>query len=271
MQNLEAMQRQAQEVYGLDAQGALRAASGLSLDTQGVLVQFPDWASLIGDKVSTLADGQALTQQVATVDSTYTVSGPTLDSGGRLCWHGSGPAANYNNRRDFFLSSQTVTDVRFKFTCDPAGIGNVTGGTVAPQGGVCLRYKSQGGKLRAVTINNNIIFGLPYLNVGVWEFNADGSGFNNRQGAVDITGLWPNFTCEGTLIGNVVTVSAYAIGAGPSTWTTINLDTQAPDADGATAIPTPTGSGQVGAIVAHTSGLTLGDVRLKDLIFSKRS
>lgn len=187
--------------------------------------------------------------------------------------------AGSSNRRDFWLHSQTQgwTNSRvFVEGIDPLYFGvHPTLGDVFPQGGVVLRFQSSFGKNRGITLNNNSVFFLPQLNVGVWEANPDGTGFNNRQTSFDFATHPPfPYGFEAILKGNIIRVRVFPMGQQPPSWDdtgnpwvrTINLDT---DAGNASLIPTPTGPGTNGVIAAHQGTNPLSAVRLHTIQYER--
>lgn len=188
----------------------------------------------------------------------------TVDSEQRIVGALQAPSGSSSgSRRDFWVHDSVTgwTDYRFKTRIDPPSYG----AAYTPQAGIVLRHQFSAGKWRGVTINNNIFFVVPFINVGVWEHNVDGTGFVNRQFGwpqADMVGLPYEF--EGTLIGNVVTISTYpkngTADPNSSRYTkVINLDT---DAGNAAAVPTPTGPGDGGVILAHSSADAIGASRV---------
>lgn len=184
---------------------------------------------------------------------------------------------DFSSRRDFWLHEHTSgwTDVRV--VCegfDPLVFdAGHSIGQVLPQGGACLRFQFDGTKNRAVTINNNIFLGVPYLNIGVWEALPDGTSFANRQTSItDVPSLPYGF--EVILEGNVVQARVWPMQEAPPPWDhptralTADLDTEAGDA---VAIPTPTGEGTQGVIQAHTGTHRLSAVRLHKTVWERLS
>lgn len=169
-----------------------------------------------------------LSNQVMTMNPPNVPASPAVDGtiGSFRLTSGS---AGGSNRRDFWLHSQTTgwTNSRvFVEGIDPLYFGaHPTLGDVFPQGGVVLRFQSSFGKNRGITLNNNIWAFLPMLNVGVWEANPDGSGFENRQVPFDF-GTSPPFPYgfEAILEGNIIRVRVFPMGEQPPPWD----DTAAP-------------------------------------------
>lgn len=147
--------------------------------------------------------------------------------------------------------------------------------TIIPQTGVVLRAQFDGTYNRGITINNGVFLSLPLLNIGVWRALPDGTSFANRQFS------WPllempalPYAFEVILTGNSVQARVWGAGGRPPEWThptlakTINLDTGAGDAG---AIPTPTGEGANGLIVAHLGTDSRSQARLRRTTFRRLS
>jgi hypothetical protein len=199
------------------------------------------------------------TKMLLTADGTHATGPPRVTNDNKFTVQlSAGTIPGQSNLREFFLTSDTAgwTDSRGLIELDPP-LTNVDG--VLPQMGAVLRaqFNSVTGKNQGITLNNGVAFGLLLLNIGVWHAFPDGTGFDNRQYT------WPFFdnidfppSFEWELIDNIVRVRQFIKGTSPDTtpWDhpiyahTVNLDT---DAGNPATIPTPTGPGTNGIIVAH--------------------
>lgn len=209
-----------------------------------------------GTRRYTIDNAGQLTKQTMAVDGTHTSSAAA--AGGYLqVTLSAGTAVGFSNLRDVYIRDGIVgADFHARTTFDPPFFGDAGGGVnILPQHGLVLRYQRDT-KQRAVLVNANIIFGVPMLNIGVWEANLDGTGFANRQAAGFPApfGLPFPYTVEARLDGNVVHARQWHVGDPVPGWDdptlarTIDLDTDAGDA---VAIPTPVGVGGAGLAAAH--------------------
>lgn len=191
----------------------------------------------------------------------------------------AGASDDFGNLREWWLHEYTQGWTDSHIICegiDPPYFGDQgDGNTIIPQGGAVLRAKFDGTYNRGVTINNGVFLSLPITNVGVWQALPDGTSYSNRQYS------WPFFESlalpwafEAKLQGNTVQIRIWTAGGRPPEWThptqakTINLDT---DAGNAAAIPTPTGTGTNGLIVAHLGTDSRSQVRLRRTTFKRLS
>jgi hypothetical protein len=156
--------------------------------------------------------------------------------------------------REWFIHSDLEgTDFVARTIMDPPFFGSKDGVDILPQTGLVVRAQQSGGVNTGIIVNNNIIFGVPQLNIGVWRSNTDGTGFVNRQFGTPVFSnpAFP-YGFDFRLAGNIATVGYITPEhnqVGPIY--TVNLDTEAGDAG---AIPTPTGKGKVGIVAAHLGG-----------------
>jgi len=191
-----------------------------------------------------------------------------------------GDAEGQSGLREFWLHDNTSgwTDVDvFCHGMDPPHFGTNYQGSgldILPQSGVVLRTLFDGSKWRGITLNNNVIFGLMGLNIGVWEANEDGTGFANRQFGWNIFESY-NFPYgfRASLVDNIVTVSIFQRHGTIHEWDptktkVIDLDTDAGDSG---LIPTPEGEGTCGVIAAHLGTSPLSQVRLDRIDFERLS
>lgn len=193
------------------------------------------------------------TMTVTDPSATYDLSADSSEH--LVARENDGPAEFSSSNRMFWVHNDSgyTADYDATVILDPTNYGV---GAIAEQSGLALRAQQSGGINSAITINNNIFFVIPYINVGVWRANIDGTGFLNRQ--VSITGLgfveFPH-RYDMRLQGNVIRVRGYnPLTMAPPSWSdptlamTVNLDTDAGDPG---PNPTPVGDGKVGLIAAH--------------------
>jgi len=183
----------------------------------------------------------------------------------------SGNDVGSSQLREFWLHDNTSGWTDVEVTCavlDHPYFGSNFQGSgvdVLPQGGVVLRTMFDGSKWRGVTLNNNVIFGIASLNIGVWEAAEDGTGFENRQFGWNLFESYAlPYGFRASLVGSVVTVSIFRKDGNIYEWDptktkVIDLETDAGDAG---LIPTPTGEGTCGVISAHLGTSPLIEVRL---------
>jgi hypothetical protein len=240
------------------------------------------WVSNAGDRRHKLQNAAQLTKYVMTPDLTPVahVSAPVVTDDYLQVQLTAGGDVGFSNLREFYVRDDiSAVDWHARATFDPPYYGSVTGPSVdiLPQHGLVLRFQRDT-KMRAVTLNHNIIFHVPFLNVGVWHANLDGSGFASRGYP-----SWPlpfglalPFTVEAWLSGNVVTVRQWEVGDQPPSpsdtdrYRVINLDTESGDA---VAIPTPVGLGSAGVMASHLGTDPRSMIRypLNDLYWEERS
>lgn len=236
------------------------------------------WLSNSGDKRYRLQNIGQLTKYTIAGD-TPNVSVATVDDDYLRVELASGNDVGFSNLREVLIRQGLVSaDFRAQATFDPPTFGNVGPGLdILPQHGLVLRYQRDTIQ-RAVVLSVNIFFSVPFLNVGVWQANLDGSSFNNRNAAG-----WPlplglalPYTVDATLVGNVVQVRQWHVGdipPGPAHATlsrTFNLDTDTGDS---VAIPSPVGLGSAGLVAAHLGTDDRSAIRypLKDLYWEAAS
>lgn len=234
-----------------------------------------DWLNRSGTRRHTVEKvaGQ-LTKHTMTVDGTH-ASAAVVEDGYLKVALTAGTVPGFSNLRDAYIRDGiTGADFHARATFDPPFFGDAGGGLlILPQHGLVLRYQRDT-KQRAVVVWQNIFFGVPTLNVGVWQANLDGTGFVNRNypGWPPPVGLPFPYTVEARLRGNIVNARLWQVGDPVPNWDdpvrarTINLDTQAGDA---VAVPTPVGVGGAGVVAAHlgtsTSPLSAARYPLADL------
>lgn len=185
--------------------------------------------------------------------ATYSLS---VDSAENLvAREANGPEQFRSNNRNFWIHSDTNYNADFDatVTLDPT---NYEGeGQIAEQAGVVLRAQNIAGVQTGITINNNIFFFAPQINIGIWKANEDGTGFISRGATIAAMGFidFPH-VYDIKLEGNIITVRGYTPTTPKPSWSdpsfakTINLDTEAGDPS---ASPTPVGEGKAGLIAAH--------------------
>lgn len=193
--------------------------------------------------------------------------------------YSAGDPITSGGRRDYWLHEYvSFADIEAETVLDPVSYDGPEG--AHQQGGLVLRYVESGGKKRGVTINNNVFFVVPFINVGVWEANLDGTGFINRQYSFGIDSLSsPAFPSrlQARLTGNIAQVRVAKINEPYQPWSNdltsyarskaINLDTDAGDS---VTIPTPTGKGGAGWIVAHMGTNPAAWYRFRRTTFKNR-
>lgn len=214
-------------------------------------------------------------KMLLTADGSHATAPPTIDGNAFKVQLNAGTTQGSSTLREFFLHSDTAgwTDSHGIIEIDPPAYGSFGGVDILPQMGVVLRaqFNSSTGKNQGITLNNGTIFGIPTLNIGAWHAFPDGTGFNNRQFSFPFFDPNSFFTdgfnlpygWEWELINNIIRVRSFKVGArttlyglDPSSisWTdpvrsrTLNLDTDCGDPG---VVPTPTGPGTAGIIVAH--------------------
>jgi hypothetical protein len=232
------------EVSDAVASELTSAGFGAYLNLENVTLHWtPDEAALL-DKVT------------ISVDSPNVSADPAVEQGQGVFRLASGDDDDQSGLREFWTHPHTDgwTDVTATFTVDPPNFGDFGGLDILPQSGVAHRLNDDGSQMRAVTVNNNILFGVSVLNIGVWEADLDGTNFANRQHSFDYPDQFVPFpfTVEATLVDNLITISIYPAGGsvieGPSHVETLDLDVDCGDAG---TIPTPTGTGVNGVLSAH--------------------
>jgi hypothetical protein len=214
-------------------------------------------------------------KMLLTADGTHaTPAIPSLTNGNKLGIQlSAGTIPSQSSLREFFLHSDTAgwTDSQGVIEIDPPTFGLDIGGgaLIIPQMGVVLRaqFNSSTGKNQGITLNNNVVFGIPFLNVGAWHAFPNGSGFANRQASPwDLTtmlGLPYGWKWE--LIGNTIRVKIFPAGTSPDaiSWSDpvlsktvdLNVDTG--------IVPMPTGPGTNGIISAHLGTDSRSMVRIR--------
>jgi hypothetical protein len=215
------------------------------------------------------SDADKLSRFIMSADAPNVTGDPTIDSNERVEFRlVADDGDSISQLREFWLHSDiTGTDFSATTILDPAEYGPdiEPGIDVLPQSGIALRVQDSGGIHTGITINNNIFFVVPFINVGVWRANSDGSGFTNRQKSMPIESFleFP-FAVDIELEGVICRVRNYRPWESPPSWDdpihamTVNLDTDAGDS---VAIPTPVGDGAAGVIVAHLGGYFSSVVR----------
>jgi len=174
----------------------------------------------------------------------------------------AGPVDSSGGQRDFWLHSDILyTDFEVETTLDNIDYG-VAGRL--QQGGIVVRYQEIGGLKYGVTINNNVFFFVPFINVGVWKANLDGTGFINRQynfpNGSQFDPLFPHKLAI-RLTDNICQVRTWQDGKPPPPWSNnltsytnskaINLDVDAGSPAEVANIPTPVGRGGAGFMACH--------------------
>lgn len=197
---------------------------------------------------------------------------PTVDGDQRGVFTlSAGPIDSSAGERDFWLHR----DVRYKDFEIESSLDNLqygVGGRLQ-QIGLVVRYQEAGGVKSGVTVNTNVFFFVPFINVGVWKANLDGTGFINRQYNFPVDSVFtPNFPFKigVRLVDNICQVRTWQDGTGPPAWATdltsqvrskaINLDVNAGSPAEVVSIPTPVGDGSAGFIAAHLGTSALSKV-----------
>lgn len=195
---------------------------------------------------------------------------PTVDGDQRGTFTlSAGPVDTSGGQRDFWIHS----DIRYQDFEIETSLNNIdygVGGRLQ-QIGLAVRYVEIGGLKYAITVNTNVFFFVPFINVGVWKSNLDGTGFINRQYSFPVEStfspLFP-FKLGVRLDGNICRVRTWQDGTSPPAWAdnltsqirskAINLDTDAGSPAEVANIPTPTGYGSAGFLLGHlgTSALS---------------
>jgi hypothetical protein len=180
------------------------------------------------------------------------------------------------NRRDFYTHSDFEgTDVVAETILDPlaygADIGDTPTSDVLPQLGLCLRYQNNGSTHTAITINNNIFFVVPFINVGVWKANVDGTGFLARTVSTVLARDFP-MGVEVDLSGNTISVRSFDITQPRPPYTDPNyaLIVDLDSFGDIGAIPTPVGQGYGGLLVAHLGADSNCAGRFRKTIWRRR-
>jgi hypothetical protein len=201
------------------------------------------------------------------VDPSATYSLSVDSSENLVAREDNGPEQFRSNNRNFWIHSDTNYNADFDatVTLDPT---NYEGeGQIAEQAGVVLRAQNIAGVQTGITINNNIFFFAPQINIGIWKANEDGTGFISRGASIAAMGLvdFPH-VYDIKLTGNIITVRGYTPSTPKPSWSdptfakTINLDTEAGDPS---ASPTPVGEGKAGLIAAHLGYSPLVNARYR--------
>jgi hypothetical protein len=215
------------------------------------------------------ADANKLSRFLMSSSPPAATNDPVVDSVERVQFTLSAGPVSPSNLREFWLHSDIQgTDFYASTVLDPLAYGDDVGGPgidILPQSGIALRVQESGGIRTGITINNNIIFIVNMINIGVWRANSDGSGFTSRQAGLSLASLLPYPQgLDVELIDNIVRVRTYPAYTAPPSWddpiyaANIDLDTEAGDA---VAIPTPTGEGEAGFTVAHLGLHALSAIR----------
>ena len=196
---------------------------------------------------------------------------PTANNNELIVQLGTAGTPYFSNTRAILPIDGTQEWEDTYIRCDalsPLVFGDVDGNQNRPQAGYMLRTRFQNGKWRGVSINNNVAFGFPVLNVGVWEFNGDGTGLVNRQIPIP-TNVFDTlpfpYGFEATLTGTIIDVNIFRAGhpspaAGSIYQRTIDLD-----ADFVTSPtnPTPVGPGYNAVICAHMGYQPSAAIRIR--------
>jgi hypothetical protein len=191
----------------------------------------------------------------------------------------AGGVQDGSNLREFYIIPNTThTNFHAIMLLEPIFFGDVGGGVnLLPQQGIALRCQSTPPTHTGITINNNVSFGVAQPNVGVWKSNLDGTSFQNRQGSFPVFSN-PSFPywIEVLLEGTICAVRMWGQNETPSPWThtsrarVFNLNSDCGSPADVASIPTPTGPGSAGIIVAHLGthaqhGLRSTTLRLNNL------
>ena len=210
-----------------------------------------------------------------------TMAAPTLDGSGRGVFQlASGTLGQSGGQRDFYTHGDILyQDFEFETIIDPYIYGHDYGGgqQALPQTGIVLREQEGPTHRTGITLNNNVFFFVPFLNVGVWRATLDGTVMENRQYSFPFDSVFdPAFPygIGGRLVNNIVQVRVFIPGQRKPDWQNdltsspvskaINLDTDTNDLHLA---PTPVGRGTGGLIVAHTGSGPFSQCRFRRTTF----
>lgn len=193
------------------------------------------------------------------VDPSATYNLSVDDSENLVAREEDGPSEFSSSNRMFWIHGDTNynSDFDATVTLDPTHYAEEQPGGlfIAEQAGIVLRAQQSGGINKGITINNNIFFLAPIINIGVWQSNTDGTGFISRGAGIEAMGFLSFPHCyDVKLEGNIITVRGYTPTTPKPSWSdpdfaqTMNLDTEAGDAEQS---PTPVGEGSAGLIAAH--------------------
>lgn len=176
----------------------------------------------------------------------------------------AGAVGSSGGQRDWFIHR----DILYSNFEVNTGLNNVDYGVDGrlQQTGIVLRYVEDipNNRKYGVTVNNNVFFFVPVINVGVWSATLDGSSMTNRQYGFPLdstfTPLFP-FKLDIRLDDNICRVRTYQADTQVPPWAddltsyvhskAIDLDVDAGLPGEIAATPTPTGRGGAGFVVAH--------------------
>lgn len=223
-----------------------------------------------------------LTKRVISFLPGETMADPTIDNSGRGVFQlATGTLGQSGGQRDFYTHGDILyQDFEAETIIDPYIYGYDYGGgqQALPQSGIVLRQQEGPTHRTGITLNNNVLFFVPILNVGVWRATLDGSVMENRQYSFPFPdSLFDPYFPYGIgarLTNNIVQARVFVPGQRKPPWendlTTspvskaINLDTDTNDLHLA---PTPTGRGTAGIIAAHTGTGPFSQCRFRRTTF----
>jgi hypothetical protein len=225
--NLERLQRLAQSRWGLDLQGALRMATGINMDMNGIAnyvggrdmnagLPLTDSLEEILEETqvlqgfhgrNTLNVGTLVPKVMTDSESPHTIA-VSADAGVPRALAPTATSAHTSTMRwAFEIPGVTGLNWEVTYLCSPMNVGvNPGSGTIFPQAGIGLRLQDDGVTRRVIAINNNIAYGSGVQNFGVWSCAVAGTGFTNRQmssGAAFTNPVFPHWV-KVRLVGTVL-------------------------------------------------------------------
>lgn len=291
--NPEKLQLLARQRWGMDLNGALRMATGINMDANGISryltgQDFNSGGPLTDSLEEILSETQViqgfhgmggnlnvgtLTPKIFSVDPTHSID-ISSDNGVPRALAPNATAAHTSGMRyAFVVPGVTGTDWEVTYLCSPMNVGvNPGSGTIFPQAGVFVRYQEDATHRRGCGANNNIAYGSGVQNYSVWQSLLDGTGFVNRQmasGAAFTNPAFPHWV-KFRLVGTQMTTwiwgmneSFPAVGQ-ENRYKAGDLNV---DAGSTAGNPTPIGSGGLALIAAHLGSDSRSEVRWPQVMY----
>lgn len=290
--NLERLQRLAQSRWGLDLPGALRMATGLRMDINGIAryiggydlnagLPLTDTLEEILEETqvlqgfhgrNTLNTGTLVSKVLTDAEPGHTIV-VSSDAGTPRALAPTATAAHTSNMRwAFQVPGVTGTDWEVTYLCSPMNTGvNPGSGAIAAQAGVGVRFQEDVDR-RLILANNNIAYGSAVQNYSVWRCALDGTGFVNRQfssGAAFTNPAFP-YWVKFRLIGTVMETWIWGANEGLTDRGVTNrhrigdLDV---DAGSLVGNATPVGSGGLVVVAAHLGNNVQSEVRWPQVMY----
>ena len=273
--NIEDLQRAARAIWGVDYPAALRLATGITSDPNGIARQLGlTDLNMSGYGTDTLleilteatqAEGYGATASAAnytkrliTLEATRDTNVSVVSSRLRAGPSTAATAHTSAMRHAWTRNGVTSADVEAMVQVAIPNWNFDTGGgnVINPSGGLCLRLTEDGTRRRAIFVANNVGYSLAFVQVRVVSCLLDGTGYIERSASLPALGMPPfPYWIKARLVGNMLDFWNWGSAeqwpdGNPDRYLRVNLDTQVGTVVAGNETPTGVGAhGVVGCFI----------------------